>query len=478
MDEIRTDIKIEMPEPKLDVPEPLTLEPSQDEKSEAPADFKPVTVELPEFNLASDNSAEKPSEPPIINLPEFADEPAEEPVRAATPAYETWNSSSQNRKPYMNYKAKKEPKYVTRKAFIITLIIAMIITSFVGALFGAAIAELGMESSGTASSDDFIGENSRLSLADGTGSELEISQIVDRNADAVVEILVTGTVQNYFGQTELVEGAGSGVIVTADGYIVTNFHVIQGATKVTVKLHNGEAYQATIIGSDPDRDIAVIRIPAENLVTATIGDSSKVKVGDIAVAIGNPLGQLGGTATTGIVSALDRTLEIDGRTLTLMQTDAAINRGNSGGGLFDGSGDLIGIVDAKSAGEGIEGLAFAIPINSVKETINDLITTGKVAGKPVIGVMIQDVSEENAAYYGLDSPGVYVSQVTGNNAQIAGFQPGDRIVSINGKAIATSSELITTVREYSIGETITVVVSRDGQEIEIKTVLEESMPSE
>ncbi|MDO4518422.1 MAG: trypsin-like peptidase domain-containing protein [Bacillota bacterium] len=362
----------------------------------------------------------------------------------------------------------REPHYVTRGALALALVLTMLISSVCGAIIATKFM------SGSSSASESNGKESELTLAEATDSELTIAQIVDKNADAVVEITVAAAQQNIFGQTQLAEGAGSGVIVTKDGYIVTNYHVIEGATKVTVTLHNGEQYPANIVGSDQDNDIAIIKISADNLTVAELGDSSSVKVGNLAVAIGNPLGKLGGTATTGIVSALDRQLTIDGRTLTLMQTDAAVNPGNSGGGLFDGSGSLIGIVDAKSSGSGIEGLAFAIPINSIKDTINDLITTGKVSGKPVIGIVIQDVSEDNAQYYGLESAGVYISQVTGENAQRAGFQIGDRVVSIEGKEISSASDLVSRVREYKAGDTISVVVSRNGQQIEIKTVLEES----
>lgn len=367
----------------------------------------------------------------------------------------------------------REPHYVTRGGLVIALILTMLVSSFCGA-FVATRFMGGTTSTATESN----GQDSQLTIADSTDSQMTVAQIVEKNADAVVEITVAAASQNIFGQTQLSEGAGSGVIVTKDGYIVTNYHVIEGATKVTVTLHNGEQYPATIIGSDADNDLAVIKISADNLTVAELGDSSSVKVGDLAVAIGNPLGKLGGTATTGIISALDRQLTIDNRTMTLMQTDAAVNPGNSGGGLFDGSGNLIGIVDAKSSGTGIEGLAFAIPINSVKETINDLITNGKVAGKPIIGVVIADVSEDNAQYYGLESAGVYVSQVSGENAQKAGFQAGDRIVSIEGKEITSSSELVSTVREHKVGDTISVIVSRNGQQIEIKTVLEESVQTQ
>ncbi len=370
----------------------------------------------------------------------------------------------------------RDPRYVTKGALAICMVLTMLVSTLLGAFLGGAF-------SGSSSPDDNRparedSELSQLSLSDATGSELTVSQIVEKNADAVVEILVSGTSQDFFGQTQVVEGAGSGVIVTDNGYIVTNYHVIQGANKVQVTLHNGETYPAVIVGGVDEEDIAVIKINASGLTVAEIGDSSKVQVGDTAVAIGNPLGQLGGTATTGIISALDRNLQIEGRNMTLMQTDAAINGGNSGGGLFNSKGELIGIVDAKSSGVGIEGLAFAIPINSVSDIINDLIENGKVTTRPVVGITIQDVTEANAESYGLESAGVYIAQVTGENAKKAGFQQGDRILSIDGTEIKDSQTFISKVRHHKVGDTVSIVVGRMGQEIEIKTVLEELTTAE
>ena len=368
----------------------------------------------------------------------------------------------------------KEKKYVTKGALIACMILTMVISSLLGAFISGAYFSK-TTSDGRAARND--SELSQLNLGDATGSELTVAQIVDKNENAVVEILMSGTQQNMWGQMQLVQGAGSGVIVREDGYIATNYHVIQGANKVEVTLHNGESYTARIVGSDQANDIAVIKIDAKGLTTATIGDSSTVDVGDLAVAIGNPLGQLGGTATTGIISALDRTLDVEGTTLTLMQTDAAINGGNSGGGLFNNKGELIGIVESKASAVGVEGLAFALPINTVSPIINDLIENGgnvKAAeATPAVGIVISDVSEENAQYYGLESAGVYIAQVTGENARRAGFQTEDRVVSFNGKEISNSNEFITLVRKCKVGDNVTIVVSRKGQQIEIKTVLEE-----
>lgn len=371
-------------------------------------------------------------------------------------------------------KKKKEKKYVTRGALIACMIATMLISSLLGAVAGGFLSGGSIAESRKSRDDSAL---SQLNLSDATGSELTVSEIVDMNADAVVEIVVSGTAQGLWGQLQPVEGAGSGVIVKENGYIATNYHVIQGANKIQVTLHNGDTYNASIVGEDAENDVAVIKIDAKDLKVAAIGDSSKVNVGDLAVAIGNPLGQLGGTATTGIISALDRTLNIEGTTLTLLQTDAAINGGNSGGGLFNSKGELIGIVESKASAVGVEGLAFALPINTVSEIINDMIENGgkgrTAKVQPAIGIVISDVSDENAQYNGLESAGVYIVKVTGENAQKAGFQEKDKIISIDGKKVGSGSEFISLVRKHKVGDTVSVVISRGGQEMEIKTVLEE-----
>ena len=385
------------------------------------------------------------------------------------------NYAPQHQAPAKPAKPKKEKKYVTLGTLIGCMILTMFMSTMLGSMLGGGLNRaVNNLTDNRAERND--SELSQLNLSDATGGELTVAQIVDKNENAVVEINVSGTTQGMWGQMQLVQGAGSGVIMSEDGYIATNYHVIQGANKVQVTLKNGQVYPARIIGSDPSNDVSVIKIEETGLTAAEVGDSSTVDVGDLAVAIGNPLGQLGGTATTGIISALDRTLSVEGTTLTLLQTDAAINGGNSGGGLFNSRGELIGIVESKASAVGVEGLAFALPINTVAGIINDIIENGgniQTAGRPVVGIQISDVTEEVSEYYGLEEPGVYIAHVTGFNAQQAGFQEQDRIVSFNGTEINTSNEFIKLVSECKVGDTVTVVVSRQGQEIEIKTVLEE-----
>lgn len=297
--------------------------------------------------------------------------------------------------------------------------------------------------------------------------------------DSVVEIRTESVsfANRLMGQY-VSEGAGSGVIITADGQIATNNHVVGGATKITVRTHNGKEYEAKLIGTDEKTDLAVIKIEATGLSPATLGTSSTLVVGEPVLAIGNPLGQLGGTVTDGILSALSRQIEIDGQRMTLLQTNASVNPGNSGGGLFDAQGKLIGIVNAKSSGSGIEGLGFAIPIDTAKPIIDQLNANGYVRGRVDIGMELLDVSEQAAYLYRLDSAGVYIAEVArGGSAERAGLHSGDRIISMDKTAITESAQLETILTKYKVGDVLRVKFSRDGKEQEVDLTLGEETPN-
>lgn len=460
----------EMPVDKIHATDEMT---STASSSTASAGSNQATVDITQ---SSDSG--KIAEDGFVSTHAIEDENLSDELPSDELLYEEFSFKNHSTDPHSSdkyKKSKREPKYVKRSVFAIFLVAGIILSSVLGSLVSIIVLNAnGYLSKGRKPSASL----SHLDVSKATGSKLTVSEIVAKNENSVVEITVAGTKQGGWGQTEISQGSGSGVIVNKNGYIVTNHHVLEGANKVQVRLHNGDVYEATIVGGDSDNDLAVIKIDAKNLTPVTIGKSSDVAVGDLAVAIGNPLGKLGGTATSGIISALDRRLTIGDRTMNLLQTDAAINPGNSGGGLFDGAGNLIGIVDAKSAGSGIEGLAFAIPIDSIADSINDLIEHGKVRTKPSIGILIQDVSDENASFYNVNKPGVYIAEVTGENAKKAGFQEGDRVISVNGKKIESSRDLISRVRSYKVGDTVTVVVSRSDQEISIKTVLGSSTTTE
>ncbi len=305
-----------------------------------------------------------------------------------------------------------------------------------------------------------------------------VSQVANAVLDSVVVIHAEVTSSSMFGQTTTDVSTGSGVIIHSDGYILTCHHVISGANHVTVTLNSGTKYAATLVGSDASSDLAVLKIaPQEALVVAQQGCSADLVLGEQVVAIGNPLGTLYRTVTTGVVSGLERQITTgDGTTMTLLQTDAAVNSGNSGGGLFNLDGKLIGIVNAKYAEEGVEGLAFAIPIDWAYEVQLDLIQYGYVRGIADHGLETLDVNASNIQkyhyYYGIDTVGVYVVE----SAYCADLQNKDRIVSINGTAITTTAQMDALVDQYKVGDTLTIVASRDGSEFTTTLTLREYVP--
>lgn len=305
---------------------------------------------------------------------------------------------------------------------------------------------------------------------------MSIAEIAAATANSVVEITTESVVTGggFWVQQYVASGAGSGVILSEDGYIATNNHVIENATSVTVRLHNGESYEAQIIGADSEKDVALIKIDATGLTPAKIGDSDALVVGEDTVAVGNPLGQLGGTVTNGIVSALDREITIDGQTMNLLQTNAAINPGNSGGGLFNEKGELVGLVVAKSAGSDLEGLGFAIPINDVMEVVEQLKEFGYVTGKPYLGISLVDINTvQRAMQYGVNQSGVYVMEV---DRPECGLQAGDCITQINGFEVESSDDISDTIKAYSAGDTVEMTVIRNGETITVDALLGEKVP--
>lgn len=306
-------------------------------------------------------------------------------------------------------------------------------------------------------------------------TSINIPSVAALTQNSVVEIRTESVTNSLFLRQFVTEGAGSGVIISEDGYIVTNNHVIQDARAITVALHDGTTYEAQLIATDSKMDIGVIKIEASGLTPAILGDSDSLSVGEPVVAVGNPLGQLGGTVTDGIVSALDREIILNNERRNLLQTNAAINPGNSGGGLFNADGELVGIVVAKSSGEDVEGLGFAIPINDAKPIIEDLIAQGYVGGRVSLGVTALDLtSPQLAAQYGYKTPGVYVQSVVENSSAAAGgLQPGDCFVSINGTAIEAISDVTTILNDSSVGDQLEVTVKRDGKIVELTITLQE-----
>lgn len=304
-----------------------------------------------------------------------------------------------------------------------------------------------------------------------TGS-LSIPEIAQLASPSVVEITTETVKTDLIMRQYISEGAGSGVIITSDGYIVTNNHVIDGARRISVTTNDGRNFEAKVIGKDPQTDLAVLKVDGKGLRTAVFGDSDQLVVGELAVAIGNPLGELGGTVTEGIISALNRDIYIDGQTMNLLQTSAAINPGNSGGGLFNSKGELIGIVTAKSSGLGIEGIGFAIPANTVLDISHQLVEYGYVRGRVEVGVTLVDISDvRSAMLYGVPRLGVYVFDVKNKES---GFQHGDRIISVDGKEITRVTDFKNIIKEHKVGDTLKVVVERGRKIVELNITLREA----
>lgn len=362
------------------------------------------------------------------------------------------------------------------------LLAACLVLSLIGGAGGAVIAaKSGLINTGST----VLYQGVEVPSSDGSGSTgvgVSYSGVVQRVEDSVVAITTESVATSYFFRQYVTQGAGSGVVLSADGYIVTNYHVINGAQQITVTTSDGTAYSATLVGTDASNDIAVLKVDAKGLTPAVLGDSSKLAVGDAVLAIGNPLGTLSGTVTDGIISALEREVTIDGNTMTLLQTSAAVNPGNSGGGLFNAGGELVGIVNAKSSsdssGNAVDNIGFAIPINSVKPIIEDLISHGYVTGKIVLGVTLVDITDERTAhYYGLEHTGVYLQSVqSGSIADLGGLRAGDRLVSFGDAQITTGDDLKTALAAHSVGDRVDVKVVRNGKEYTHSLVLTEYVP--
>lgn len=315
---------------------------------------------------------------------------------------------------------------------------------------------------------------SATSTSSAGGSLSDVASAVTPSVVVVTtEQIVT---DNYFwGGQQVLSGAGSGVILTTDGYIVTNYHVVEGAQQITVTLHDDSTYTATVVGSDQQSDIALLKIDATGLTPAVLGDSDSVQVGEVVIAVGNPMGTLGGTVTDGIVSALNRDISVEGNEMTLMQTSAAISPGNSGGGLFNTNGELIGIVNAKYSDEDAEGLGFAIPVNTMKTVVQDLLENGYVTGRPALGITVITVGDvQTAMQYGVSSLGVYVNSVDeGSGAEAAGMKAGDRIVSIGTQLVESTDDVTNALKSYNVGDVVEVQVDRGRELITLQVTLGE-----
>ena len=315
-------------------------------------------------------------------------------------------------------------------------------------------------------------------LPDGTEVEGDLTpaQVYAMNVDAVVAISNQSITTNIFGQASQTASSGSGFLISADGYVVSNYHVIKGASTLTVITSDGVEHDATVVGYDETNDVSILKIDGTDYSYARLGSSDAMSVGNQVVAIGNPLGELTSTLTAGYISAKDRLVNTDGTSINMLQTDAAINSGNSGGPLFNMRGEVIGITTAKysgtsNSGATIEGIGFAIPIDDVGGLIDDLIQFG-VVKTGYLGVTVQDVPAEDSQIYGLPMGALVLDVSAGSCAEKAGIQSGDIIVDIGGNKVTSVSELTRVLRLYEPGVEAVVTVYRSGSEVQLNAVFD------
>ena len=383
-------------------------------------------------------------------------------------------------------KKKFNGKRVARSAVALVLAAAMgFAGGFVGAKFGGSGKVVIQQVAPSSTADSASGSDSSITAASSSGSSLTTEQVADLVSPSVVVITTEQVVYSqwsWYGQNQVESGAGSGVIISSDGYILTCAHVVDGASTITVTIGDKD-YTATLVGEDTTSDIAVIKIDADGLTPATVGNSDSLKVGQSVMAVGNPLGELGGTVTGGMISALNRSVTIQStnstNTMSLIQMDASVSPGNSGGGLFNMNGELVGIVNAKSSSSDAEGLGFAIPINDAIKVAQELLENGYVTGRPYLGITYLAVTDaQTAQQLGVNAYGVYIVDVTkGGPADQAGLKAGDRIVSVDGSEIAAKDDLGTLMQNHSAGDTLSITVARDGQMQTVNVTLGEKTAS-
>ena len=385
--------------------------------------------------------------------------PVQEPINIQ-PVQEPIINQQINSKPHIKKEKKRHPVLY---AFLIAII--SFSTAFFGGFAGELLSKLVFEETINVKTNINYEPVEHL-----TDKGLSVQQIAEYNMQTVVEIMTETSVTSFFQQDYIATGAGSGVIISDDGYIVTNNHVIEGANNIIVKLSDGEEHSAKLIGTDTRLDVAVIKIEKDNLQSAIFGDSEKLKIGDEVIAIGNPLGEFGGSVTDGIISGKNREITVENQNMTLLQTNAQINKGNSGGGLFDGNGNLIGIVVAKSAGDSVEGLGFAIPINDAKDVIQQIIDHGYVTNRPTLGVSISEVP-----YGGTQKAGVYIADIVeGSPAEKAGLLINDRIISIDKTEVTVLADLSNYIQDKKVGDTVLISVVRNNEIVSHEVILGDS----
>ena len=379
-----------------------------------------------------------------------------------------------NRVPVQPPVQPKKQGFFHRAAVKVTaLILACAVAGGLAGWGGAAIA-----GSGSSSGKTTIQQSDRQPVTvqakkvDGQ-TKMDPATVYASVVNSAVSINCSATSTNIFGQQTQTASSGSGFIITEDGYVVTNYHVVSGASSVQVTLYNGDTYDATVIGGDSDYDVAVLKINASGLQPVTLGESADVNVGDTVLAIGNPLGELTFSMSQGIVSSCDRAINVDGTPFNMIQVDCSINPGNSGGPLVNLYGEVVGIVSAKYSSYSsttVEGLGFAIPISDVRSIITDIMENGAVTDKAYMAITAGTMNEQMAAQFDIDvTEGVFVySVVEGGAGEKAGLRLGDVITKMGDKTLTSRQDLSAAMKGYRAGDTVTLTVYRGGQYIEVE----------
>ena len=376
-----------------------------------------------------------------------------------------------NRVPVQPPVQPKKQGFFHRAAVKVTaLILACAVAGGLAGWGGAAIAGSGSNSGKTTiQQSDRQPVTVQAKKVDGQ-TKMDPATVYASVVNSAVSINCSATSTNIFGQQTQTASSGSGFIITEDGYVVTNYHVVSGASSVQVTLYNGDTYDATVIGGDSDYDVAVLKINASGLQPVTLGESADVNVGDTVLAIGNPLGELTFSMSQGIVSSCDRAINVDGTPFNMIQVDCSINPGNSGGPLMNLYGEVVGIVSAKYStysSTTVEGLGFAIPIDDVKSIITDIMENGAVTGKAYMAVTVGTMNSQMAAQYSIDiDQGVFVySVVKGGAGDKAGLRLGDVITKMGDTTLTSRQDLSAALKSYRAGDTATLTVFRDGSYI-------------
>ena len=376
-----------------------------------------------------------------------------------------------NRVPVQPPVQPKKHGFFHRTAVKVTaLILACAVAGGLAGWGGAAIAKSSGTEKTAIQQSDRQPVSVQVKTVDGQ-TKMEPAEVYASVVNSAVSINCSATSTNIFGQQTQTASSGSGFIITEDGYVVTNYHVISGASSVQVTLYNGDTYDAAVIGGDSDYDVAVLKIDASGLQPVTLGESADVNVGDTVLAIGNPLGELTFSMSQGIVSSCDRAINVDGTPFNMIQVDCSINPGNSGGPLVNLYGEVVGIVSAKYSSYSsttVEGLGFAIPISDVRSIITDIMENGAVTDKAYMAITAGTMTEQMAAQYSIDvTQGVFVySVVSGGAGDKAGLRLGDVITKMGDKTLTSRQDLSAAMKGYRAGDTVTLTVYRNGQYIE------------